>query len=132
MTGPLQWARPNLIGGYGFGNPWRLTGHTFPGGGEPGDRAGCYAVTFAANATVRGIELSRLELKMRADFDLQCFLNLDDSVRHGAQEMRNVHTDSEVVSLTSRPNCAGTSRRGFPAGGFPTGSTSSPTGPPPR
>lgn len=38
MTGSLQWARPNLIGGYTFGNPWRLTGHTFPGGIDPGGR----------------------------------------------------------------------------------------------
>jgi hypothetical protein len=38
MTGSLQWARPNLIGGYTFGNPWRLTGHTFPGGTDPGGR----------------------------------------------------------------------------------------------
>ena len=85
---------------YGFGNPWRLTGHTFPGGGgEPGDRAGCYAVTFAANATVRGIELSRLELEMKADFDLQGFLNLDDSVRPGAQEIRvTVHAESPNAS----------------------------------
>ena len=36
MTGSLQSARPNLIGGYTFGNPWRLTGHTFPGGTDPG------------------------------------------------------------------------------------------------
>jgi hypothetical protein len=38
MTGSLQGARPNLIGGYSFGNPWRLTGHTFPGGTDPGGR----------------------------------------------------------------------------------------------
>ena len=38
MTGTLQWARPNLIGGYTFGNPWRLRGHTFPGGTDPGGR----------------------------------------------------------------------------------------------
>jgi hypothetical protein len=38
MTGSLQSARPNLIGGYTFGNPWRLTGHTFPGGRDPGGR----------------------------------------------------------------------------------------------
>lgn len=38
MTGSLQWARPNLIGGYTFGNPWRLAGHTFPGGTDPGGR----------------------------------------------------------------------------------------------
>jgi hypothetical protein len=37
-TGSLQSARPNLIGGYTFGNPWRLTGHTFPGGTDPGGR----------------------------------------------------------------------------------------------
>lgn len=61
--------------------------------------AGCYAVTFAANATVRGIELSRLELAMAADFDLQGFLNLDDSVRPGAQEIRvTVHAESPNAS----------------------------------
>ncbi|MDI3313347.1 MAG: hypothetical protein QJR12_03385 [Mycobacterium sp.] len=38
MGGPLQWARPNLIGGYTFGNPARGLGHTFPGGTDPGGR----------------------------------------------------------------------------------------------
>jgi hypothetical protein len=38
MTGSLQSVRPNLIGGYTFGNPWRLAGHTFPGGSDPGGR----------------------------------------------------------------------------------------------
>jgi hypothetical protein len=38
MTGSLQSARSNLIGGYTFGNPWRLRGHTFPGGTDPGGR----------------------------------------------------------------------------------------------
>jgi hypothetical protein len=38
MTGSLQSMRSNLIGGYTFGNPWRLTGHTFPGGSDPGGR----------------------------------------------------------------------------------------------
>jgi hypothetical protein len=38
MTGSLQSTRPNLIGGYTFGNPWRLTAHTFPGGTDPGGR----------------------------------------------------------------------------------------------
>lgn len=38
MTGSLQAARPNLIGGYTFGNPWRLAAHTFPGGSDPGGR----------------------------------------------------------------------------------------------
>jgi hypothetical protein len=38
MTGSLQWAKPNLIGGYTFGNPWRLTGHTLAGGTDTGGR----------------------------------------------------------------------------------------------
>jgi hypothetical protein len=38
MTGSLQSAQPNLIGGYTFGNPWRLSAHTFPGGEDPGGR----------------------------------------------------------------------------------------------
>jgi hypothetical protein len=38
MTGSLRSARPNLIGGYTFGNPWRLNAHTFPGGEDPGGR----------------------------------------------------------------------------------------------
>ncbi|MGH3596313.1 MAG: hypothetical protein ACRDUT_10165, partial [Mycobacterium sp.] len=38
MGGALQSARPNLIGGYTFGNPARGHGHTFPGGTDPGGR----------------------------------------------------------------------------------------------
>ncbi|MGH3577063.1 MAG: hypothetical protein ACRDU0_05845 [Mycobacterium sp.] len=38
MGGALQSARPNLIGGYTFGNPARGRGHTFPGGTDPGGR----------------------------------------------------------------------------------------------
>jgi hypothetical protein len=38
MTGSLRSVRPNLIGGYTFGNPWRLAAHTFPGGADPGGR----------------------------------------------------------------------------------------------
>ncbi|WP_110207261.1 OsmC family protein [Nocardioides daejeonensis] len=52
--------------------------------------AGCYAVTFAANAAARGIELSSLRFDLETDFDLQGFLNVDDSVRPGAQEVRVV------------------------------------------
>ncbi|MDV3125952.1 OsmC family protein [Mycobacterium sp. 21AC1] len=70
--------------------------------------AGCYAVTFATNAAVRGIELSALKLEMEVDIDLQGFLNLDDSVRPGAQQIRvNVHaespnaTDEQLQELTS-------------------------------
>ncbi|MBM9465363.1 OsmC family protein [Aeromicrobium sp. YIM 150415] len=50
--------------------------------------AGCYAVTFAANATSRGIELSALSLDLEVDFDLQGFLGTDDRVRPGAQAIR--------------------------------------------
>lgn len=61
--------------------------------------AGCYAVTFAANAAVRGIELSSLKFDFEADFDLQGFLNLNDAVRPGAQEVRvTVHADSPSAS----------------------------------
>ncbi|MEV4644324.1 OsmC family protein [Saccharopolyspora sp. NPDC049357] len=61
--------------------------------------AGCYAVTFAANAAARGIELSSLRLDMEVDFDLQGFLGLDKSVRPGAQEIRvTVHAESPNTS----------------------------------
>lgn len=50
--------------------------------------AGCYAVTFAANAAAKGIELSRLSFDLSTDFDLQGFLGVDTSVRSGAQEIR--------------------------------------------
>lgn len=30
--------KAHLTGGYTFGNPWRPTGHTFPGGTNPGGR----------------------------------------------------------------------------------------------
>ncbi|MBY8861383.1 OsmC family protein [Nocardia sp. CA2R105] len=61
--------------------------------------AGCYAVTFATNAAVRGIELSSLALDMEVDFDLQGFLNLDDSVRPGAQQIRvDVRVESPNAS----------------------------------
>lgn len=57
--------------------------------------AGCYAVTYATNASARGIELTSLKLNLEADFDLQGFLNLDDSVRPGAQEIKvTVHVEA--------------------------------------
>ncbi|GAB3237126.1 OsmC family protein [Mycolicibacterium hippocampi] len=69
--------------------------------------AGCYAVTYATNAAVRGIELSSLRLELEVDFDLRGFLNLDDSVRPGAQQIRvRVHaksptaTDEQLQELT--------------------------------
>lgn len=61
--------------------------------------AGCYAVTFAANAAARDIKLDSLRLDMQADFDLHGFLGLDDSVRPGAQEIRvDVHATSSNAS----------------------------------
>ncbi len=61
--------------------------------------AGCYAVTFAANAAARDIELDSLRLDMEADFDLHGFLGLDDAVRPGAQEVRvEVHATSSNAS----------------------------------
>jgi uncharacterized OsmC-like protein len=57
--------------------------------------AGCYAVTFATQAAIRGIELSSLRLELQADFDLHGFLGLDDNVRPGAQEVRVlIHAES--------------------------------------
>lgn len=50
--------------------------------------AGCYAVTFAKNATVRNIELTSLRFDLETDIDLQGFLGLADDVRPGAQEIR--------------------------------------------
>ncbi|AUA16827.1 OsmC family peroxiredoxin [Streptomyces sp. SID8382] len=61
--------------------------------------AGCYAVTYAANAAARGVELSSLRLDMEVDFDLRGFLGLDKSVRPGAQEIRvTVHAESPNTS----------------------------------
>lgn len=61
--------------------------------------AGCYAVTFAASAAMRGIELSSLKFEMHSDFDLHGFLGLDDTVRPGAQEVRVVvHAESPNAS----------------------------------
>lgn len=61
--------------------------------------AGCYSVTFAANATVRGIELSALRLELEADFDLHAFLGLDDDARPGARTIRvTVHAESPTAT----------------------------------
>jgi uncharacterized OsmC-like protein len=61
--------------------------------------AGCYAVTYAANAAARGIELSSLRFELQADFDLHGFLGLDKSVRPGASEVRvTVHAESPNAS----------------------------------
>ena len=61
--------------------------------------AGCYAVTYAANATVSGIELSSLRLELAADIDLQGFLNLNADIRPGLQQIRiRVHATSPNAS----------------------------------
>lgn len=61
--------------------------------------AGCYAVTYAAQATSRGIELTSLSLDMEIDFDLQGFLGTNKDVRSGAQGLRvTVHAESPNAS----------------------------------
>lgn len=50
--------------------------------------AACYAVTLAANAAVREIELDSVHFDLEGDFDLHGFLGLDDEVRPGMQELR--------------------------------------------
>lgn len=61
--------------------------------------AACYAVTTAANAAVRGIDLNSLKFEMQTDFDLHGFLGLNDSVRPGAQEIRvTVHAEARNAS----------------------------------
>lgn len=61
--------------------------------------AGCYAVTFAANAASQGIELDSLRFDLEGDFDLHGFLGLDESVRPGMQALRvTVHAESANAS----------------------------------
>ncbi|MBS1895509.1 MAG: OsmC family protein [Actinobacteria bacterium] len=50
--------------------------------------AACYAVTLAANAASRGIELDSVHFDLEGDFDLHGFLGLDEAVRPGLQELR--------------------------------------------
>ncbi|MEX1140950.1 MAG: OsmC family protein [Thermoleophilaceae bacterium] len=50
--------------------------------------AGCYAVTFAANAAARGIQLDSLHFELEGDFDLHGFLGLDEKVRPGMGALR--------------------------------------------
>lgn len=50
--------------------------------------AACYAVTFAANAAAREIELESLSLELEGDLDLHGFLGLDAAVRPGLSEIR--------------------------------------------
>lgn len=59
--------------------------------------AGCYAVTFATQAAMRGIKLSSLRLELHADFDLHGFLGLKDAVRPGAQEVVSWCTPSRLM-----------------------------------
>ncbi|MEZ5076076.1 MAG: OsmC family protein [Solirubrobacterales bacterium] len=50
--------------------------------------AACYAVTLAANAAVREIELDSVHFDLEGDFDLHGFLGLDEQIRPGMQELR--------------------------------------------
>jgi uncharacterized OsmC-like protein len=61
--------------------------------------AACYAVTVAANAASRDIELESVHLALEGDFDLHGFLGLDEKVRPGMQELRvNVSIESPNAS----------------------------------
>ena len=47
-----------------------------------------------------GIQLSSLRLELEVDFDLRGFLDLDDSVRPGAKQIRvRVHVSSPTASV---------------------------------
>lgn len=50
--------------------------------------AGCYAVTLAANAAAKNIEIKSYKMELEADFDLAAFLGIDNSKGAGAQEVR--------------------------------------------
>ena len=50
--------------------------------------AGCYAVTTAANAASRGIQLRSMALKVEVDFDLRRFLGMPSEAPVGASEVR--------------------------------------------
>ncbi|MCV7183615.1 OsmC family protein [Mycolicibacterium murale] len=79
--------------------------------------AGCYAVTYATNAAMRGIELSSLKLELEVDFDLQGFFDLDGSVRPGAQQVRvNVHAESPNASSEQLRALTDAVRRRSPIG----------------
>ncbi len=61
--------------------------------------AGCYTVTLVANAAARGIQLTKLDLELECDFDLNGFLGINPDVRSGAQEIRvRVSLDSPGAS----------------------------------
>lgn len=47
----------------------------------------CMIVGYAANASLRGIALTKLEIEMRGELDLRGFLGLDDSVKPGYHEV---------------------------------------------
>lgn len=62
--------------------------------------AGCYAVTFPKNATVRNIHLTSLSFDLETDFDLQGFLGLADDVKPGTQEIR-IAVTAEASNATA-------------------------------
>jgi len=48
----------------------------------------CIAATVAANAALRGVKLTRLEVALESDLDLHGFFALDEGVRPGLGELR--------------------------------------------
>ncbi|MDG2950172.1 OsmC family protein [Exercitatus varius] len=61
--------------------------------------AGCYTATLTLLAAGKGIELSKIELNLAADFDLNGFLKFNPAVRNGASEIRvDIHVESPNAS----------------------------------
>lgn len=61
--------------------------------------AGCYTATLTLLAVGKGIDLTKIELKLAADFDLNGFLKFDPNVRNGTSEIRvDIHAESSNAS----------------------------------
>lgn len=61
--------------------------------------AGCYGVTLAACAAKRKIALSKIDIELEFQINLNGFLGLDDTVRKGANRIvANVRLDSPTAS----------------------------------
>lgn len=61
--------------------------------------AGCYTATLTLLAAGKGIELSKIDLKLAADFDLNGFLKFNPAVRNGVSQIRvDIHLESDNAS----------------------------------
>lgn len=62
--------------------------------------AGCYTATLTLLASGKGIDLTKIDLTLSADFDLNGFLKFNPAVRNGASEIRvDIHLESSNASL---------------------------------